>query len=116
MVLSSSAPRRGYELSSYVAGWGRYAAKGTMRLNLRLYAPTGGTIARLEANGEPVRVVTRQHDGRQVAIVTMFIRAREEVRLSAQIRTRDGQRGNPVLDWTPGVRTKASSVTATSSC
>jgi hypothetical protein len=116
MVLSSSAPRRGFELSPYIAGFGRYASKGTMRLNLRMYAPTGGQITKLSANGRPVRMVTRDHDGRQVAILTMFIRARQEVRLSAEFRTRDGQRGDPVLEWTPGVRTKKSAVTATSSC
>ena len=116
MVLTSSAPRRGFELSPYVTGIGRYAAKGTMRMNLRLYAPTGGTITRLTANGRPVRIVTREHHGRQVAIVTMFIKAREQVRLAAEIRTRAGQSGDPELRWTPGVRTTTSGVTATSSC
>jgi hypothetical protein len=116
MVLSSSAPRRGFDLSRYVTGTGKYAAKGTIRMNLRMYAPTGGTITALTANGKPVRLVTRQHDGRQVAIVTMFIRARQEVRLAAEITTRDGQRGDPQLKWTPGVRSRATGVTATSSC
>ena len=87
-----------------------------MRLNLRIYAPTGGELTRLTANGRPVRIATADHDGRQVAIVTMFIRAHQEVRLSAEFRTRDGQRGDPVLDWTPGVRTRTSEVTAQSSC
>ena len=116
MTLSSSAPRRGFQLSSYVAGFGQYAARGTMRLNLRVYAPTGGRITSLVANGQPVPMVTREHDGRQVAIVTMFIRARQEVRLAAEFRTRAGQRGDPVLDWTPGVRTTSSGTTAASSC
>ena len=87
-----------------------------MRMNLRLYAPTGGEITKLTANGRPIRIVAREHDGRQVAIVTMFIKARQEVRLAAEMRTRDGQTGDPVLKWTPGVRTKTSGVTATSSC
>ena len=116
MVLTSSAPRRGFELSPYVTGFGRYAAKGTMRMNLRMYAPTGGTITRLTANGKPVRIVTREHHGREVAIVTMFIKAREQVRLAAEMTTRAGQPGDPELRWTPGVRTKRSGVMATSSC
>lgn len=116
MVLTSSAPRRGFELSTYTMGYGRYAARGTMRMNLRMYAPAGGRITRLTANGEPVRIVTRQHHGRQVAIVTMFIRAREQVRLSAEIQTRAGQTGDPQLRWTPGVHTRSSDATATSSC
>ena len=116
MVLGSSAPRRGFELPSYITGGGRYVTKGSMRMNLRLYAPTGGEITKLTANGRPIRIVTREHDGRQVAIVTMFIKARQEVRLAAEIRTRAGQTGDPVLKWTPGVRTTTSGVTATSSC
>ena len=116
MVLSSSAPRRGFELSRFITGTGEYAPRGTMRLNLRIYAPTGGELTKLTANGRPVRMATAEHDGRQVAIVTMLIRARQEVRLSAEFRTRDGQRGDPVLDWTPGVRTRTSAVTAPSSC
>jgi hypothetical protein len=116
MVLSSSAPRRGFELSRFITGRGLYAPKGMMRLNLRMYAPTGGRLTELSANGKPVRIVTHEHDGRQVAIVTMFIRAHQEVRLSAVFRTRDDQRGDPVLDWTPGVRTRHSEVTAASSC
>jgi Protein of unknown function (DUF4012) len=116
MVLTSSAPRRGFELSPYVTGFGRYAGKGTIRLNLRIYAPTGGKLTELTANGEPVRIESSMHHGRQVAIVTMFIRARQEVRLSGVIRTRDGQSGDPELRWTPGVRTRTSGVTAASSC
>ncbi len=116
MVLTSSAPRRGFELSRYITGTGKYAAKGTMKVNLRMYAPTGGEITKLTANGKPVRIVTREHHGRQVAIVTMFIKARQQVRLAAEIRTRAGQPGDPELKWTPGVRTRTTGVTATSSC
>ncbi|WP_051276420.1 DUF4012 domain-containing protein [Marmoricola sp. URHB0036] len=116
MVLDSSAPRRGYQLNHFITGNGAYAPRGMMRLNLRVYAPTGGELTSLSANGRPVRIATADHDGRQVAIVTMFIRAHQEVRLSAEFRTRDGQRGDPVLDWTPGVRTTTSRATAQSSC
>jgi hypothetical protein len=116
MTLSSSAPRHGYQLSNFITGFGKYAAKGTMRVNLRMYAPTGGQITRLSANGQPIRIVTLQHDGRQVAIVTMFIRGRQQVRLSAEIHTRDGQTGNPQLKWTPGAHTRTTGTTATSAC
>ena len=116
MVLDSSVPRRGYQLSRFIRGTGEYAPWCFMRLNLRLYAPTGGKITQLTANGRPVRLETTEHNGRQVAVVTMLVRSHQEVRLSAELRTRDGQRGDPVLDWTPGVRTKKSTVTATSSC
>jgi uncharacterized protein DUF4012 len=116
MVLTSSAPRRGFELSHYITGTGAYAAKGTMRMNLRLYAPTGAQITELTANGKPVQLVTRDHDGRQVAIVTMFIKARQQVRLAAEITTRAGQSGDPELKWTPGVRNKTTGVSAVSSC
>jgi hypothetical protein len=87
-----------------------------MRLNLRMYAPTGGELTALSANGKPVRIASRDHDGRQVAIVSLLIRAHQEVRLTAEFTTRDGQRGDPKLDWTPGVRTTSSAVSATSAC
>ncbi len=116
MVLSSSAPRRGYRLTPFVTGTGKYAAKGTMRLNLRVYAPTGGTITSLTANGDPVRLATSEDRGRQVAVVTMFIRARQQLRLAAEIRTAPGQTADPRLRWTPGVRTENSGTAAASSC
>ncbi len=116
MVLSSSAPRRGYRLSPFVTGAGRYAAKGTMRLNLRIYAPTGGKITGLTANGDPVRLATTDDRGRQVAVVTMFIRARQQLRLAAEIRTAPGQSADPRLRWTPGVWTEKSGTSAASSC
>jgi hypothetical protein len=46
----------------------------------------------------------------------MRIKARQEVRLSAEIKTRAGQTGDPELRWTPGIRTRTSGVTAASSC
>jgi hypothetical protein len=116
MVLSSSAPRYGYQLNRFITGTGAYAPRGMMRLNLRMYAPTGGKLTSLTANGRAVRITTREHDGRQVAVVTMLIRAHQEVRLSAEFRTRNGQKGDPVLDWTPGVRTRSSATTAGSAC
>jgi hypothetical protein len=116
MVLQSSAPRRGYQLNRFITGNGAYAPRGMMRLNLRMYAPTGGELTSLTANGRPVRIATHEHDGRQVAIVTMLIRAHQEVRLAAEFRTRDGQRGDPILDWTPGVRTTSSVMKAQSAC
>jgi len=116
MVLSSSAPRRGFELNHFITGNGTYTSRGNIRVNLRLYAPTGGKLVSLSANGHPIRMAIHEHDGRQVAIVTMFIRAHQQLRLATVFQTGEGQRGDPVLEWTPGVRTRSSAVTAASSC
>jgi hypothetical protein len=116
MVLDSSLPRRGYGVSRFITGNRAFSPIGIMKVNLRVYAPTGGRVTRLTASGRDLPIVTQEHDGRQVATVTMFIRARQEVRISATLTTRSGQTGDPILDWTPGVHTTRSSTTVSSSC
>ena len=116
MVLSSSVPHDVGRLSRWVTGFGEYAPKGSMRMTMRVYAPTGGKVTSLSANGARIKFVTVEHDGRRVAVVPMLIRPGEEVRLSASIQTRAGQRQDPVLQWTPGMRSQASGKTAASAC
>lgn len=116
LVLRSSAPRDVSKLSPFVTGNGNYAPKGSIRTNLRIYAPTGATVTRLEANGRVLDVDTVQHDDHAVTVVAVTIDPGQEVRLQVTVRTRAGQSADPVFEWTPGVRTESSGMTAPSSC
>lgn len=116
LVLRSNVPRDVSGLSEFVTGLGKYAPKGWDLTYLRIYGPPGGSVTEIEANGKPLPIQTVEHDGRPVALVSLLIKPGEEVRVSATTETASGHRGDPVLQWTPGVRTRTSAATATSSC
>lgn len=116
LVLTSSAPRDPSGLSTSVTGAGDHVKKGSMRMILRVYAPTGGRIIRLEANEQPVKILTLPHEGRSVAVVDLTLRPREQIRLAATLSTRAGQRRDPVLQWTPGMRSQPNGASAPSAC
>lgn len=114
--LTSSAPADVSTLAPYVTGFGQYAPKGSIRLNLRLYAPIGGEISSVSANGRPVKVDRLEHDGHQVAVVGLLLDPGGSIEIKADIRTRKGQTGDPVLQLTPGVAPRASVITSPSAC
>jgi hypothetical protein len=116
MVLDSTAPKDVSALPAYVTGDGKYTPKGDIRTNLRIYAPQGGDITRLEANGHRVPVRVRQVDGLPVSIVGLVLQPGEQIRLVVTLKSGEGQRSDPVLQVTPGVRTTTSSSTSPSSC
>ena len=116
LTLTSNAPADVSKLAPYITGFGQFAPKGSIRLNLRLYAPTGGEISSLTANGRPVKVETLQHDGHQVAVVGLLLDPGGTIDIKADIRTRKGQTGDPVLQLTPGVASRASVITSPSAC
>ncbi|MCW2846881.1 MAG: hypothetical protein JWR90_855 [Marmoricola sp.] len=116
LVLTSTAPRDLSGLSRWVTGTGKFAAKGSIRMNLRIYPPVNGAVTQIEANGVPVVVDSVTHAGRQVAVVGLVVKPGEQIRLLATLTGATGQRADPVLRVTPGVRTTDSGGTAPSSC
>ena len=114
--LKSNAPRDVSGLPLYVTGNGHYAPKGTMLERLMIYGPAGGRIVNLEANGTK-RAIFRFRDGdRPVAFLNLSLRPQGVITVTAEFQTARGHRGDPTFDWTPGVRTKTSSVSAPSAC
>ncbi len=116
LTLTSSVPADVSTLPPYIRGFGKNVPKGSIRLILRIYAPTGGTITAMSANGRPVKVETLEHEGHQVAVVGLLIDPGESIDLKADVRTRKGQTGDPVLQLTPGVASRASVITSPSAC
>lgn len=116
LVLRSSAPPGGKGLTRYVVGDGSHAPKGSMRMILRIYAPTGGEFTGLTANGEPVKLVLLEHEGRKVASVNLLLAPGQELDISATMRTRSGQRLDPQAQWTPGIASEPTGTSAPSAC
>jgi hypothetical protein len=114
--LKSNAPRDVSGLPMYVTGNGNYAPKGTMLDRLMIYGPVGGRIMRVEANGKKRPVFLFRDGDRPVAFLNLSLRPQGKISVTAEFQTARGHRGNPTLDWTPGIRTKASSVSASSAC
>jgi hypothetical protein len=116
MVLASSVPRPVSKLPEYVTGLGEVAAKGTISLAVYIYAPTGGKLTGLSVDGEARAIDVKNHDGHQVSVLTLQIKPGQAVELLISMGTRAGQDGDPVLQWTPGMRRQLNDATAPSAC
>jgi hypothetical protein len=116
-LVSKVSPGQVAQLTPYVAGPGvPRKLRGEMRLFLQLYAPTGGKLTGLTVDGKRTQVGVATHDGRQVSIIRRVLKPGERVPVVATFRTRRAQVGDPVLDFTPGMRWQPSGATATSTC
>ena len=117
MTLTSNVPLDVGSLSRWVTGFsGSTQFSGAMKMNLQIYAPAGGAVTEIRANGEPVKITRLRHEGRDVSSLALVIAPGEQTRLTFQLRGAKGDRGDPVLQWTPGMRTGPTSATATSAC
>ena len=116
MLLESRLPERWKKLSPWVLGRGDATPPGMMRLNLRIYGPVRGRITQVTVNSNSVPVSTNEQDGRQVAVVPMIIRPGQRMLVSATIRTATGQRGDPVLEFTPGMAAAPNGVRVAAAC
>ena len=117
MMLTSNVPLDVGRLSRWVTGFsGGVPFSGAMKMNLQIYAPAGGAVIGIEANDQPVKITRLPHDGRDVSSVALVIEPGEQIRLTFRLQGAKGDRGDPVLQWTPGMRSGPTSATATSSC
>ena len=117
MTLASTVPPGAVgQLAPYVTGPIPRSPKGDMRLYLHLYAPIGGKLTGLTVDGKRAEVSVAQHDGHQVSVLTLVLKPGERVPVTATFRARPGQVGDPVLQFTPGMRWQPSGGTAASTC
>lgn len=116
VTLRSRAPEDVSTLAPYITAFGQFAPKGSIRLNLRAYAPVGGEIVSVSANGRRLDVDRLQHDGHQVVVVGLLLDPGGAIRIQVDLRTRAGQSGDPELEMTPGIEPRMYSSTAPSSC
>ncbi len=101
--LRSRVPEGGRGLPDYVAESVAGAARGTLRLNVLVYAPPGGYLESVQLGGEELDLPDLEHDGRRLLQVTVELAPGEESRLTAVAFGGSGQLGEPEVRVTPGV-------------
>lgn len=116
VVLTSTMPADFSKLSVWITGDGRFAPKGTIAFNLRLYAPYGGEVTGLKVDGQTHSTTADRDNGRQVALLPLALKPGQQVTVTADIRTAPDQRGNGVFDFTPGMVPAPNGVKITSAC
>lgn len=116
VALTSSMPRKVDDLSFWITGTGRFAPKGTIAVNLRVYGPAGGSVTGLTVDGQPRSITADRHKGRQVAVVPLRVDPGQRVVVQAELETAPGQHADPVLTTTPGLRNERNGVEVPSSC
>ena len=116
MLLESTAPERFEKLSKWILGFGDYAPRGSMQMNLRVYAPQGGDITQVTVDSRAVSITADTHQGRQVATVPVLLAPGQKMLVAATLRGAAGQRGDAVLDFTPGMRSQPNGVRVSSAC
>lgn len=116
VVLTSAVPKDFAKLSPWIVGDGSYAPKGTIAVNMRIYAPAGGTVTGLEVDGAFHSVTADRHHGRQVAFLPLSLEPGQQVEVVAEIRTAKGQDADGTLNVTPGMVQAPNGVRIASAC
>lgn len=116
VALTSMMPKDFSKLGPYVLGTGEFAPQGTIAFNLRFYAPYGGQITGLQIDGVDHSVTADTHEGRQVGYLPISLKPGQQSVITADIQTADGQSGNGVFDYTPGMFPAPNGVKIVSAC
>ncbi|MGH3365922.1 MAG: DUF4012 domain-containing protein [Nocardioidaceae bacterium] len=104
VTLRSDAPPNARNFPVSVIGPGFGAKPGTVRVNLLLYAPFGGTVRSVAIDDEPLRSAELRHDGRPVAAQTIDIAPGQEQTVTFDVISGPGQTATPEVRTTPGSR------------
>lgn len=103
VTLTSTLPDP-VSLPPYVTGGGVFAEVGVIRTNVLLYAPAGGKMLSLSANGTERPVFSLIDQGRSVYLTTVSLQPTESVTLQYEILTAQGSSSPPGIQVTPGPR------------
>ena len=115
-VLGSTVPEDVKSLPRSILGPGTGEKRGSMRMNLRYYAPVGGSVTDLRVNDEQRTVVTGRDGDLEVAIIPVLLAPGQKVTVTTSIETGKGQRGDAVFSTTPGIGRTPNNVAVPSSC
>jgi len=115
-VLTSTAPPDAASLPESILGPGTGEKRGSMRMNLRYYAPYGGHVEELTVNGAPVTVNLGDHKGREVAILPVLLAPGQKTTVEASITSGASQRKAAVFSTTPGIEPTPNNVAVPSAC
>lgn len=116
LALTSTMPQDFRSLSPWILGTGQFAPQGSIAFNLRIYGPHGGEITGMTVDGQPHSVTADQHKGRQVALLPVTLAPGQEMVVTADIRTAEGQSDDGVFSVTPGMVPAPNGVPITSAC
>lgn len=116
MALESTMPTSFRSLGPYILGNGDFAPQGTIAFNLRIYAPAGGEITGLKVDGETRSITSDLHRGRKVAFLPVSLEPGQQTVITADVRTAEGQDGDGVFSFTPGMVSARNGVKIASAC
>lgn len=112
--LSSSAPKNAKDL--YVAGTGRFAPRGVMLINVRVYSPYKGAFTKVELDGKEQSISPARHKNRNVVKIVVPIKPGQTRVITTSMLTGPGQDGDAVFSTTPGVKPTRNHVVTESAC
>lgn len=102
-TLTSTAPADAAQLPDYITGDGRRAESGQQQVGVDVYAPSGGTLERLDVDGERKGSGRGMLGERPVLTTPVFLEPGQTVEVKVTMTSGEGQRRGPVVTTTPGV-------------
>lgn len=116
MLLSSRVPADFSALSDWVLGVGNHVPQGSMQMNLRVFAPAGGSVNQITVNGRPVTVNVDRLGHREVSTVPVILAPGERALVAVTLIGARGQTAQPVLTFTPGMVSQPNDLRVPSAC
>lgn len=116
MLLTSRVPADFSALSRWVLGFGSYVPQGSMQMNLRVFAPAGGSVNQITVNGKPVTVNVDRLGRREVSTVPVTLAPGERALVAVTLLGARGQTAQPVLTFTPGLVSQPNDLRVPSAC
>jgi hypothetical protein len=115
-TFTSTAPADASELPAYITGAGVRIPKGTMLLDTRFFAPSGGAFTEFTFNGK-----LRVNNGvlfntRPTNFAAFPLKPGQTVTISATMTTAKNQRADAKFSTTPGAQSTPNGVDIPSSC
>lgn len=114
--LTSNAPADAEDLPESVTGSGQDTPKGTIRVALRLYSPSGGGFTEVRLNNKKQTVYGDTFKGRNVTRVVVQLRPGETAVVTTAMISGPDQPGDVVLSSTPGIRSQRNDIVTPSAC
>ena len=99
-TLTNTAPKNAAKLPPYISS-GNVIPKGQVRMNVLLYAPSGGRVDDVRVSSGARGGFSQTHDGLAVVGRTVQLKPGQTEVIDYDVLTGPGQRGIPVLRVTP---------------
>ncbi len=112
----STAPADAGELPNYITGAGVRIPKGTMMLDTRFFAPSGGAITDFTVNGKRRNNNGVSLNSRPANLAAFKLKPGQTVTITATMTTAKNQRADAIFSTTPGSRPTRNAVPIPSSC